>query len=101
VLDCLLAPQFGILRFQNAALKEPQEEQVMNADSCLIGGCTEPLYAPAGTQSLCKEHFVHFVAWRKKKGGLGMFKKYSAMSMEERDAIVEEWAQTVSSPSAS
>jgi hypothetical protein len=30
-----------------------------------------------------------------------MFKKYSAMSMEERDAIVEEWAQNVLSPSAS
>jgi len=73
----------------------------MNADSCLIGGCTEPLYAPAGTQSLCKEHFLHFAAWRKKKGGLGMFKKYSAMSMEERDAIVEEWAQHILSPSAS
>jgi len=73
----------------------------MNTDSCLIGGCTEPLYAPAGTQSLCKEHFLHFVKWRRKKGGLGMFKKYSALSMEERDAIVEEWAQHVLSTTAS
>jgi len=73
----------------------------MNTDSCLIGGCTEPLYAPAGTQSLCKEHFLHFVTWRRKKGGLGMFKKYSALSMEERDAIVEEWAQHVLSTTAS
>jgi hypothetical protein len=29
-----------------------------------------------------------------KKGGLGMFKKYSAMTMDERDSIVEEWGHT-------
>jgi hypothetical protein len=73
----------------------------MSTDSCLIGGCSEHAYVPAGTQHLCKEHFLHFVTWRKKKGGLGMFKKYSAMSMEERDAIVEEWAQNIFSTSAS
>jgi hypothetical protein len=67
----------------------------MSTESCLIGGCTESVYAPAGTQSICKEHFLLFLTWRKKKGGLGMFKKYSAMTMEERDAIVEEWTQTV------
>lgn len=73
----------------------------MTTDSCLIGGCTEPLYAPAGTRSLCKEHFLHFISWRRKKGGLGMFKKYSAMNMEERDTIVEEWAQSLLSASTS
>ncbi len=67
----------------------------MSVETCLIGGCTEPVYAPAGTQSTCKEHFLLFLTWRKKKGGLGMFKKYSAMTMEERDTIVGEWAQTV------
>jgi hypothetical protein len=66
----------------------------MNAESCLVGGCTETPYAPAGTQSLCKEHFLQFLTWRKKKGGLGMFKKYSAMTMDERDSIVEEWGHT-------
>lgn len=66
----------------------------MNAESCLVGGCTENPYAPAGTQSLCKEHFLQFLTWRKKKGGLGMFKKYSAMTMDERDSIVEEWGHT-------
>ena len=66
----------------------------MNPDPCLVGGCTEPLYAPAGTQSLCKEHFLQFLTWRKKKGGLAMFKKYSAMTMVERDSIVQEWGQT-------
>jgi hypothetical protein len=70
-------------------------DQAMNSDSCLIGGCTETIYAPAGTQSLCKEHFLQFLMWRKKKGGLSMFKKYSAMSMDERDTIVEEWTHTV------
>lgn len=73
----------------------------MSIDSCAIGGCTEPVYAPAGTRSLCKEHFLHFVTWRKKKGGLGMFKKYSALSMEERDEIVDEWAQNIFSTSGS
>ena len=67
----------------------------MSTESCLIGGCTEAVYAPAGTQAICKEHFLLFLKWRKKKGGLGMFKKYSAMNMEERDTIVEEWGQTV------
>lgn len=66
----------------------------MNPESCLVGGCTETVYAPAGTQSLCKEHFLQFLTWRKKKGGLGMFKKYSAMTMDERDSIVEEWGHS-------
>jgi len=67
----------------------------MRTESCLIGGCTEPVYAPAGTHSICKEHFLLFLTWRKKKGGLGMFKKYSAMTMDERDTIVDEWANTI------
>ena len=67
----------------------------MSTESCLIGGCTEALYAPAGTQSVCKEHFLLFLTWRKKKGGLGMFKKYSAMTMDDRDSFVEEWSQTL------
>lgn len=36
-----------------------------------------------------------------KKRGLGMFKKYCALNMEERDVIVEEWAKTTFSTSAS
>ena len=67
----------------------------MTTESCLIGGCGEPVYAPAGTQSICKEHFLQFLMWRKKKGGLGMFKKYGAMTMDERDTIVHEWANTI------
>ncbi len=67
----------------------------MSQHTCLIGGCTQPVYAPAGTHSLCKEHFLNFSNWRKKKGGMPLFKKYSSMSMEERDPLVDEWAQTV------
>ena len=67
----------------------------MSLQTCLIGGCTQQVYAPAGTRSLCKKHFSDFLTWRKKKGGMPLFKKYSAMSMEERDPFVEEWAQTV------
>ncbi len=67
----------------------------MSSPTCLIGGCTQPVYCPAGTRSLCKEHFSDFLSWRKKKGGKPLFKKYSALSMEERDPLVDEWAQTV------
>ena len=67
----------------------------MSDQTCLIGGCTQPLYAPAGTRSVCKEHFLDFVKWRRKKGGMVMFRKYSAMTMEERDPTVDEWAQTI------
>lgn len=67
----------------------------MSDDGCLVGGCTQPVYAPAGTRALCKEHFLDFVKWRKKKGGLAMFRKYSALTMEERDPTVDEWVKTI------
>lgn len=67
----------------------------MSTQTCLIGGCTSLNYAPAGTGALCKEHFLEFLTWRRKKGGLATFKKYGAMTMEERDPTVNEWAQTV------
>jgi len=67
----------------------------MSTETCLIGGCTKPFYAPAGTRSLCREHFLEFLKWRRKKGGLGMFKKYGAMTMDERDPTVDEWTKTV------
>ena len=55
---------------------------------------TGQLYAPAGTGSLCKEHFLDFVKWRRRKGP-GMFHKYGAMTMEERNALAAEWAKTI------
>ena len=67
----------------------------MSDQNCLIGGCTQSLYAPAGTHALCKEHFLDFVTWRRKKGGVPLFRKYSAMTMQERNATVDEWAQTI------
>jgi len=69
----------------------------MSDQTCLIEGCTQPVYAPAGTRTLCKEHFLHFVTWRRKKGGTALFQKYSAMTMNERNPMVDEWAQTVPS----
>ena len=66
----------------------------MNAESCLIQGCTNRVYAPAGTGSLCKGHFLHFLTWRRRKGS-GMFSKYGSMTMDERDAVVVEWGKTV------
>ncbi|MEE8494044.1 MAG: hypothetical protein V3S25_08350 [Nitrospirales bacterium] len=66
----------------------------MSEQSCLIQGCTNRVYAPAGTDSLCKEHFLNFLTWRRRKG-TGMFRKYAAMTMDERDAVVLEWGKTV------
>jgi hypothetical protein len=67
----------------------------MNEQACFIGGCTQILYAPTGTRGLCKEHFLNFVKWRRRKGGIPLFRKYGAMTMQERDPTVDEWAQTV------
>jgi hypothetical protein len=66
----------------------------MAGTACLIHGCTAKPYAPAGTASLCKEHFLSFVTWRRRKGSQ-MFYKYGAMSMEERNALVADWQKTV------
>ena len=66
----------------------------MSEQACLIDGCKARGYAPAGTGSLCKDHFLDFVKWRRRKGA-GMFHKYGAMKMEERDAVAAEWRKTV------
>lgn len=68
----------------------------MSQDNCMIDGCTHRAYAPSGTGQLCKEHFSEFVRWRRKKGGMGMFRKYNAMTMEERDTIYQQWEKTLS-----
>ena len=65
----------------------------MDREGCVIGGCTSQVYAPAGTGSVCKEHFMDFVKWRRKKGGMNMFRKYNALTMKERDPIVQEWGK--------
>jgi hypothetical protein len=66
----------------------------MATSSCLIEGCTGKTYAPAGTGALCKQHFLNFVTWRRRKGPM-MFYKYGALAMEERDTMVAEWQKTI------
>ncbi len=66
----------------------------MNHETCSVGNCTFRVYAPAGTGGLCKEHFLSFVTWRRRKGP-AMFHKYAAMTMDERDAVLAEWSTTI------
>ena len=66
----------------------------MSELKCMIPACQGKVYAPAGTQSVCKEHFLSFLTWRRRKGPQ-MFTLYAGLSMEQRDAIVAEWQQTV------
>jgi len=70
----------------------------MTDPNCVIEGCANQGYAPAGTGTVCKDHFADFVTWRRKKGGKEMFRKYSGMTMVERDSIVEEWRKTLALP---
>ena len=66
----------------------------MRVETCFIRDCKAQSYAPAGTASVCKEHFLDFLKWRRRKGPQ-MFNKYAAMTMEERDTIAGEWKKTV------
>jgi len=61
---------------------------------CLIKGCQARVYAPAGTHSICREHFLNYLTWRRRRGPQ-MFMKYAGMTMEERDPYVAEWANTI------
>lgn len=69
-------------------------EAPMSGQSCLIDGCQARVYAPAGTRSICKDHFLGFLTWRRRRGPQ-MFRKYAGMTMEERDVIASEWLQTL------
>ena len=62
--------------------------------NCLVPNCTQRPYAPAGTGAACKEHFLDFLKWRRRKGAQ-MFSTYAAMTMPERDVVAAEWVQTV------
>lgn len=66
----------------------------MSGQICLIDGCQARVYAPAGTRSVCKDHFLGFLTWRRRRGPQ-MFRKYAGMTMEERDVIAAEWLQTL------
>lgn len=61
---------------------------------CMVPNCRGNSYAPAGTASACKEHFLDFLKWRRRRGAQ-MFHKYAAMTMEERDVVAAEWVKTV------
>ncbi len=67
----------------------------MSDQNCMIHGCAHRAYAPAGTGKLCKAHFSDFVKWRRKKGGMGLFRKYNGMTSEERNATVTEWGKSL------
>jgi hypothetical protein len=49
---------------------------------CMIHGCQAKVYAPAGTHSICRAHFLSYLTWRRRKGPQ-MFMKYA------------EWANTI------
>ncbi len=66
----------------------------MSNQTCVIQDCKAKVYAPAGTGSVCKEHFLDFLKWRRRKGPQ-MFHKYAGMTMEERDTVANEWKATV------
>ena len=67
----------------------------MNDLNCMIQGCQAKVYSPAGTQHVCKEHFLSFLTWRRRKGPQ-MFIHYAGLTMEQRDSIAAEWSKTVS-----
>jgi hypothetical protein len=71
------------------------ERSAVNELNCLIQGCQAKVYAPAGTQAVCKEHFLSFLTWRRRKGPQ-MFTHYAGLTMEQRDSITAEWSKTVS-----
>lgn len=66
----------------------------MTNDVCTIQFCRQSVYAPAGTKSVCRAHFLDFLTWRRRRG-LQMFLKYAGMPMPDRDAVVDEWRKTV------
>ncbi len=61
---------------------------------CCVPNCLEKPYAPAGTRSICKDHFLSFLTWRRRRGSQ-MFHAYAGMAMEERNTIVAEWMKTI------
>lgn len=66
----------------------------MNDLVCMIQGCQAKVYAPAGTQHVCKEHFLNYLTWRRRRGPR-MFIAYAGMTMEQRDTIAAEWQETI------
>jgi len=66
----------------------------MHDMSCLVPNCQAKPYAPAGTQSVCRNHFLQFLTWRRRRGPK-MFLTYAGMAMNERDIVAAEWIKTI------
>ena len=66
----------------------------MSPFTTLIESYHARTYAPAGTHNICREHFLSYLTWRRRKGPQ-MFLKYAGMTMDERDPLVAEWANTI------
>ena len=77
---------------RHTAWSEPRI--AMHDIHCCVPNCHTRPYAPAGTQSLCKDHFLNFLTWRRRRGPQ-MFHKYAAMTMEARDTVAAEWIKTI------
>src|SRR6185437_821572 len=76
--------------------KQVHGRTTMLDSHCCAPNCPETPYAPAGTRSICKNHFLNFLTWRRRRG-TRMFHTYAGMTMEERDTIAAEWMKTVRS----
>lgn len=66
----------------------------MHDTRCCVPNCQASPYAPAGTRSICKDHFLSYLTWRRRRGPQ-MFLKYAAMTMEERDTVCAEWQKSL------
>ena len=74
---------------------DPTEERItMQGSHCRVPNCQAKPYAPAGTESVCRNHFLQFLTWRRRRGPQ-MFLRYAGMTMEERDTIAAEWIKTI------
>jgi len=71
-----------------------EESLSMQDTNCRVPNCQAKPYAPAGTESVCRDHFLQFLSWRRRRGPQ-MFHKYAGMTMAERDTIAAEWIKTI------
>ena len=91
-MTCLLYP--GELASLNPCEWESFAVKLAALKALLIKCCQAKVYAPAGTHNICREHILNYLTWRRRKGPQ-MFMKYAGMTMEERDPLVAEWANTI------
>jgi hypothetical protein len=78
----------------NRHTDQPKEPITMQDTNCRVPNCQAKPYAPAGTESVCRDHFLQFLTWRRRRGPQ-MFLRYAGMTMEERDTVATEWIKTI------